>query len=149
MSNRKITKKVSKKVEVDLKIDTTKKTKRKVKTKLKKLSFGMVALSVVLLGVGLLGGYFGVKYLSRNDCFDILGEDEITLEIGEIYLDDGVKVVAFGVDESDKVKLETNLKKDQDGNFYAQTEGTYYIKYTVSNIKYGSIFKVQKIRLIH
>lgn len=71
------------------------------------------------------------------------------MEIGETYLDEGVKVVAFGVDETDKVEIETNLKKDKDGAYFAQTEGTYYIKYTVNNIKYGSIFKVQKIRLIH
>jgi len=102
-----------------------------------------------LLAVGVVGGYFGVQYLSRNDCFNIVGAEEITLEIGESYLDEGVKVVAFGVEETDKVEIETNLKKDNDGKFYAQTEGTYYIKYTVNNIKYGSIFKVQKIRLIH
>ena len=147
---RKSTSKVSKKVELDLNIDQpSKRTKRKVKTKLKKLSFGVVVLAVFLLAVGVVGGYFGVQYLSRNDCFNIVGADEITLEIGETYFDEGVKVVAFGVDETDKVEIETNLKKDKDGAYFAQTEGTYYIKYTVNNIKYGSIFKVQKIRLIH
>ena len=147
---RKSTGKVSKKVEFDLNVDKpNKQTKRKIKTKLKKLSFGVVMLAIFLLAVGVVGGYFGVQYLSRNDCFNIVGADEITLEIGESYLDEGVKVVAFGIDETDKVEIETNLKKDNNGKFYAQTEGTYYIKYTVNNIKYGSIFKVQKIRLIH
>ena len=150
MGKRKSTSKISKKVEFDLNIDQpSKRTKRKVKTRLKKMSFGVVALAVFLLAVGVVGGYFGVQYLSRNDCFNIVGAEEITLEIGESYLDEGVKVVAFGVDERDKVEIETNLKKDKDGKFYEQTEGTYYIKYTVNNIKYGSIFKVQKIRLIH
>ena len=147
---RKSTSKVSKKVDLDLNINKpSKRTTRKVKTKLKKLSFGVVMLAIFLLAVGVVGGYFGVQYLSRNDCFNIVGAEEITLEIGESYLDEGVKVVAFGVEETDKVEIETNLKKDNDGKFYAQTEGTYYIKYTVNNIKYGSIFKVQKIRLIH
>ena len=49
----------------------------------------------------------------------------------------------------DDINFDGLLTKNNDGKFYAQTEGTYYIKYTVSNIKYGSIFKVQKIRLIH
>ena len=150
MGKRKSTSKISKKVEFDLNIDQpSKRTKRKVKTRLKKMSFRVVALAVFLLAVGVVGGYFGVQYLSRNDCFNIVGADEITLEIGESYLDEGVRVVAFGVEETDKVEIETNLKKDNNGKFYAQTEGTYYIKYTVNNIKYGSIFKVQKIRLIH
>jgi len=147
---RKSTSKVSKKVDLDLNINKpSKRTTRKVKTKLKKLSFGVVMLAIFLLAVGVVGGYFGVQYLSRNDCFNIVGAEEITLEIGESYLDEGVRVIAFGVDETDKVEIETNLKKNNDGKFYAQTEGTYYIKYTVNNIKYGSIFKVQKIRLIH
>ena len=147
---RKSTIKVSKKVELDLNINKpSKRTTRKVKTRLKKLSFGVVMLAIFLLAVGVVGGYFGVQYLSRNDCFNIVGAEEITLEIGESYLDEGVRVVAFGVEETDKVEIETNLKKDNNGKFYAQTEGTYYIKYTVNNIKYGSIFKVQKIRLIH
>ena len=150
MAKRKLTSKVSKKVELDLNIDKpSKRTTRKVKTKIKKLSFKVVVFAVFLLAVGVVGGYFGVQYLSRNDCFNIVGADEITLEIGEKYVDEGVNVVAFGVDETDKVEIETNLKKDKDGKFYSQTEGTYYIKYTVNNIKYGSIFKVQKIRLIH
>ena len=67
----------------------------------------------------------------------------------DLYDDKGVKVIAFGKDDSDKVMIETDLKRNADGSFYAEEEGTYYIKYTVDNIKYGSIFKIQKIRLIH
>ena len=44
--------------------------------------------------------------------------------------------------------MSTNLKKDIQGNYYAEEEGTYYITYTVDSLKYGSIFKIQKIRLI-
>ena len=150
MDKRKTISKISKKTELNLSANKpNKKTTKKVKIKLKKFSFKVVALAMFLLFVGVVLGYWGVKYLTRNDCFDIIGAEEITLELGQTYLDEGVEVVAFGVDESDKVKIDTNLKKDKDGKFYAQAEGTYYIKYTVNNIKYGSIFKVQKIRLIH
>ena len=150
MDKRKTTSKISKKTELNLSANKpNKKTIRQVKIKLKKFSFKVVALAIFLLFVGVVLGYWGVKYLTRNDCFNIIGAEEITLEIGETYLDEGVNVVAFGVDETDKVEIYTNLKKDKDGKFYSQTEGTFYIKYTVNNIKYGSIFKVQKIRLIH
>ena len=149
MAGRKTTSKISKKVEVDFDLKKPSKKSRKVKTKLKKLSVGVVCLAIFLLAVGGIGGYFGVQYLTRNDCFDIVGLDEINLELGECYVDEGVDVIAFGVDESDKVEIDTNMKKDKNGAYFAETEGTYYIKYIVNNIKYGSIFKVEKIRLIH
>lgn len=149
MAYKKSTSKVSKKVEVDLNLKKpTKKTKSKAKKQLKKLSFGTICLSIFLLAVGIVGGYFGVKYITRNDCFYIIGEEEIFITLEEDYLDEGVKVVAFGVDDSKNVKVETNLKT-KNGKYCADSEGTYYIKYTIGNIKYGSIFKVQKIRLVH
>ena len=150
MARRKTASKVSKKVQANINIDKPRnRTQRKVKTKIKKLSAGVVFLAVLLLAIGAVGGYFGVKYISRNDCFTIVGQEEINLTLNENYTDEGVKVVAFGVDDSKKVKVETNLKQNSAGEYYATSEGTYYIKYSVDNIKYGSIFKVQKIRLLH
>lgn len=149
MANKKSTSKVSKKVEVDINLNKpSKKTTNKAKKKIKKLSTGTLCLAIFLLAVGVVGGFFGIKYLSRNDCFTIVGQDEIFLTLDEDYQDEGVKIVAFGFDDSNKAKVETNLKT-RDGKYYADSEGTYYIKYTVSDIKYGSIFKVQKIRLVH
>lgn len=149
MATKKSTSKVIKKVEVDLKLNKpSKKTTKKAKKEIKKLSTGVVCLALLLLAVGVVGGFFGVQYLSRNDCFYIIGQEEVSITLNETYEDEGVKIVAFGVDDSSKVKVETNMKTN-DGKYYAESEGTYYIKYTVSNIKYGSIFKIQKIRLIH
>ena len=84
----------------------------------------------------------------KNDCFILDGKDEITLQIGEKYTDEGAKVIAFGKDDASKIKTETNMKRNNDGTYYSNEEGTFYIKYTVNNLKYGTIFKVQKIRLI-
>ena len=72
MAGRKTTSKVSKKVEVDFDFNKpSKKSTRKVKSKLKKLSMGTVCLAIFLLVVGVVGGYFGVQYLTKNDCFNI------------------------------------------------------------------------------
>ena len=85
--------------------------------------------------------------MTRNDCFTINGREEITCTLSEHYIDQGAKVIAFGIDDSDKIIVETDLQQDDNG-YYAESEGTYYIKYTVDNLKYGRIFKVQKIRLV-
>jgi hypothetical protein len=49
---------------------------------------------------------------------------------------------------ADKVYIETNLKQTQDGRYYADEIGTYYIIYKVDDFKYDKIFTVQRIRLI-
>ena len=151
MAVRKTASKTSSRVKLDLDIDekSSKRAGKKIKKTFKKSSPTAILLAVILLIVGAVGGYFGCKFLTKNDKFEIIGKDEITLSVGESYTDEGVSLVAFGQDEADKVKIETNLKKNEDGEYYADAIGTYYIAYTVDNLKYGSIFKVQKIRLIN
>lgn len=149
MAGKKTASKVSKRAELN--INTTsnnnKRNNRKAKSAVKKLSIKTLCVTLCLF---LLAGVAGVGvsfFLTRNDCFEIIGNDEITLMLTERYVDEGVNVVAFGVDDRDKVSIETDMKQDDKG-YYAEEEGTYYIIYTVDNLKYGKLFKVQKIRLI-
>ncbi len=118
------------------------------KKRKKAFSFGMFLLILMFAASGAMGGFFTAKTLMKNDCFILNGKDEITLQIGEKYTDEGAKVIAFGKDDSGKIKTETNMKRNNDGTYYSNEEGTFYIKYTINNLKYGTIFKVQKIRLI-
>ena len=149
MATRKTVNKQSKKVSADIEFNQpNKSTKRKLKKQAKKLTAGTIFVIIILLAVGAVGGFFGCKVLTKNDCFELIGNDEITKTLNEGYEDDGVKIIAFGKDDSSKVKITTNLKQKEDGKYYAETEGTYYITYTVDNLKYGTIFKIQKIRLI-
>ena len=151
MATRKTASKTSKKASIGFDLSDNKPSKRKqnkVKKQLKKLSFGAIMIAVSLLVVGAVGGFFGIKTITMNDCFELIGKDEITLQIGENYVDEGAKVVAFGKDDESKVKIETNLTKHEDGTYSATEEGTYYMIYTVDNFKYGTLFKIQKIRLI-
>lgn len=150
MATRKTASKSSSRASLDLDIDSkqSKKTNKKINKTIKKASAGAIILAVVLLVVGAVGGYFGVKFLTRNDCFEIVGKDELTLTLGENYADQSVKAISFGKDVSEKVEIETNLKQNEDGSYYADEVGTYYIVYKVNDIKYNSIFKVQKIRLL-
>ena len=151
MANKKSVSKTSKKATVNFNWDNNKSSKKlnkKSENQLKKLKGGAILVALVLLFVGALGGFLTIKIVTRNDCFELVGKDEITLMLGENYIDEGAKVVAFGSDDSSKVKIETNLEKNEDGTFTATEEGTYYITYTVDNFKYGKLLKVQKIRLI-
>lgn len=116
----------------------------------------LIVLMVTLLGVAIGASVCWV--MCRNDEFTIIGNDEITLMLKDesemeyndrnSYIDEGVKVVSFGRDVSDSVYIETNLKMTEDGAYYADEIGTYYMIYKVDDIKYGKIFTVQRIRLI-
>lgn len=129
------------------------------KSRKKKSSLGFKAILIVLLVtiVGITIGGSVCYFMCRDDYFTIIGQDEITLTLraeGEeinsrnSYIDEGVEVVSFGRDVSDKVYIETDLKKNEDGSYTADEIGTYYIIYKVDDIKYGKLFTVQRIRLI-
>lgn len=104
----------------------------------------VVAILCLIIGAAVgLGAYFIV---CRNDTFEIVGKDQITITLDDVYTDAGVKIIEFGKDISDKVKTETDLTLDGEGK---PTElGTFYIKYSVDSLKYGKIFTIEKIRLI-
>ena len=109
-------------------------------------SLGILAVVFLIIGVGLgIGTGF---YLCRNDCFEIIGSDELTLTIGENYYDEGCKVISFGRDISDEVEIETDLTINPDGSLTGDDTKTYYILYKSNDIKYGKVFTVTKIRLI-
>lgn len=120
----------------------------KTTKQIKKLGTGAILLILLFLAVGVVGGFFGIKLITKNDCFEIIGEEEITLTLDQTYKDDGVKVISFGKDFSNDVNIKTNLTLNPDGSYSADEEGTYYIQYTVDNILYGKLFKIKKIRLV-
>lgn len=150
MATKKTAKKTSKRAELNIPQSdgkVSKKSAKQVERKMKKAGPIAVLVIVVFFVVGLLGGYLTFLLTSSNDCFDMLGKEEITLTLDEKYIDEGVKIIEFGKDISENVEYDTNLLSN--GNeFYAEEVGTYYIKYSVDSFKYGKIFKIQKVRLI-
>ena len=126
----------------------------------RKKKLGVKAILIILL-VTIIGAGIGVGacyFVGRNDCFEIIGNDEITLTLRgadeteydetNSYIDEGVKVISLGKDISKNVVIETNLTLTDDGKYVADEVGTYYIIYKTNDIKYGKIFTVQRIRLI-
>lgn len=147
MATRKTASKQSKKVELDFEVD--KKTTKKIDKEMKRTPLKTLCILFLVLLIGLGVGALPAYFLMRNDCFELIGADEVTCFVGDSYADQGVKVIAFNKDDSKKVKIETDMQGDQNGNYTANEVGTYYIIYTVDNFKYGKLFKIQKIRLVN
>ena len=139
-------KRTTKKVDIN-KPTISKKNKKQLEKSLKNLSLKHIAIAVILLIFGFAigaGAYFGV---CRNDCFELIGESDLTLSIGDSYVDEGVKIIEFGKDVKSNVYIETNLQQNNN-EFYTLNAGTFYIKYYTSSLKFGKIFKISKVRLI-
>lgn len=152
MATRKNATKSSSKAKANLDLShvkVSKKTQKNAEKTLKNTSFKVFLFGLVFLIVGLAVGAGAWWIVCRNDCFDIIGNDEIELTLDEKYEDFGVKVVAFGKRlSSEDITIETNLKVDENGKFYSDEVGTFYIKYSTTNFKYGKLFKVEKVRLV-
>lgn len=114
----------------------------------KKLSGKSIAVIFICFILALAIGVGVCFFLGRNDRFDILGAEQINLDVNEKYVDEGVFIKEFGINLSDKAVVDTDLKQDENGNYYAESAGDYYIAYTVKSLKFGLIYPVQKIRLV-
>ena len=125
---------------------SAKKAVKSVKKEIKKMS-GKALIAVILcLIFGVAAGAGAFYFVSANDTFEIIGEDEITITLNDKYVEQGVKIIEFGKDISNKYETETDLKLTDDN---LPTElGTFYVKYKVNSVKYGKIFKIEKVRLI-
>ena len=92
--------------------------------------------------------------MGKNDEFTLLGEEIIYMSSTDTYKDDGVKIVEYGIDISNKAIVTTNLKINESGEYYADEDllnsgpNQFYICYKVKSIKFGFVYNVQKIRLI-
>ena len=87
-------------------------------------------LTIVFV-ICVVGGYFVAKYLTQNDVFEIIGEKRIEIMVGQTYQDEGARAISFGKDISDKVKSESTVNNE--------VADTYYIKYTVDDIRYRGV----------
>ena len=96
MATKKTAKKSSSRAKLNVEINkASKKTSNKIKKQAKKINPLTAFIAIVLLLIGAVGGYFGIKELTKNDCFELKGKDTITLTLNETYFDEGVKVIAF------------------------------------------------------
>ena len=109
------------------------------KNKTKKRSISFILLTIVFV-ICVVGGYFVAKYLTQNDVLDIIGEKRIEIMVGQTYQDEGARAISFGKDISDKVKSESTVNNE--------VADTYYIKYTVDDIRYRGVERYRIVVVI-
>lgn len=129
----------TKKKTSSLKQKVKKTAKSEVKKQVKKRPIFAIVL-FLLLAVGGVGGFFGAKFLTANDTFALVGEANITLTVGEEYVEEGVTIISFGKDISDKVEIESNVD--------TSVAGEYYIKYTVEGLRFGSVARYRYVKVV-
>ena len=95
---------------------------------------------MIFFVIAVVCGYFVARHITRNDVFEIIGEKEITISIGESYQDEGARAISFGRDITDKIKSESTVNNE--------VAGSYYIKYTVDDIRYNGVARYRVIIVV-
>ena len=109
---------------------------KRLKKAIRKTHTGYLIVIALALIIGAAGGYFAASVVAKNDCFELNGQKETSVQIGQElkYTDEGIKYVSYGKDLSSSYVITTNLTKNTDGTYSADTSvpTEYYIIYTVT-----------------
>lgn len=125
----------------------------------KKVRMGIIISCVIIfLIIGVVGGFFGTKLITKNDTYEMVCYEngQIDIVIGEDeefnrYTELGVKCVAFGKDCSDKYTVTYYYRNDlseeavQVENVDTSVEGMYYAVYKAPSKKYSTVKLIRNI----
>lgn len=112
-------------------------TAKKVNKKLSKFTTTTKIICVFLFVLAVFGGVFTTYYLTKDDTFILIGGTEITLNVGDEYIEQGVKIIAFGKDISNEVIIT--------GTVNTNVADEYVLKYTVNNFRFKNYTLYKKI----
>lgn len=115
-------------------------TYKKVEKAVKNTSPKIIAVTLIFLVLGLILGVGSCYFLTKNDKFEIIGEKDITLNVGDSYVESGAKVIAFGKDLSNQIEIESDVN--------TSVAGIYVVKYKVNNFKYKDIVRVRYVTVL-
>ena len=150
MATKKSASKTSSRAKLNLPIfgssKTNKKQEKQLEKTIKKSSPKVLIASLLLLIVGFAIGIGAFFLVCKNDTFEIIGSDEITLTLDEEYIENGAKIIEFSKDISNEAVIETNMNLNEENK--SNEIGTFYVKYSINSLKYGKIFKIEKIKLV-
>ena len=114
-----------------------KKTQNKIKKAVKKTSTATKVICALLFVVCLCAGAFTTYMLTKNDTFELVGSSQIELYVGDTYVEQGAKAIAFGKDISSEVKVT--------GSVDTSKEGEFVLKYTVDNFRFNGYTLYKKV----
>lgn len=149
------------------KVTNVKISKRQAKSIAKKVNSAVFVCVAIFLVLGAGLGYAGVKYLCKDDCFEMAnftGTNSVDVVVDMSALEGdtgvvraydeqsaGVRCVAFGKDISSDVKVEYFYRPDEYSEAVQVSavdcgqSGIYYAKYTIDHIIYRGIVLVRNI----
>ena len=123
----------------------SKKTMEKMAKNVHKKTVTIVAIFFI---IGLALGFGAYKFMTKDDCFKLIGEKTVTINIEQnpdarynASNDEGVLAIAFGKDITKEVTV------DYSGVDYT-TPGEYYVLYTVNSPIYEKYTLYRTIILI-
>ena len=99
----------------------------------------LLSLALIFLVFG-VGGFFTFNLLTKNDEFSLVGEKEITLNVGDEYVEQGTKVISFGKDKSSQVVIESNVD--------TSVAGEYYVKYTIKDFRFKDVVRYRYVKVV-
>ena len=117
-----------------------KKVQKELVKEIKKTSPKLIAVILIFFVLGVASGAFANYFICKNDKFVVLGEKEITLTVGDTYLEEGAKAISFGKDVSSAITVESDID--------TLTPGEYEVVYKCSNFKYKDIIRVRKVIVV-
>jgi len=107
-----------------------------------------ITIVTIFFIIGLVLGFGAYKFATKDDCFKLLGEETITIDISQAEYqeyndlrDEWVVAVAFGKDISHLVKVDYSKV-----NY--TTPGEYYILYTVDSPVYENFTLYRTIIIV-
>ena len=118
-----------------------------VRSAVRRANKATLIAAVLFLAAGIGGGILTCRALGKNDAFELIGEKDIVLSVGDAYTELGCRAVSLGRDLSNKVTVEIRFRP-ADGEERAaervdtSVPGEYIIVYRVSgSLGYGKDYK--------
>ncbi len=112
----------------------------------------VIILAVVLFALGAAGGFFGLRYLTRDDGFSMVGEDFVEIQMYAPYEEPGATGIFFGKEA--QVKTEYYYREDishdavKVNGVDTAVNGFYYAVYTCDGFPYRGIELIRTIEVM-
>ena len=104
----------------------------------KKTHKGTLLLGLLCLLIGAAIGVAAAWFMTKDDAFTLNGDKQVALALGGEYTEEGVTIVSFGRDISDKAVISGDTVD-------VNKEGVYQVVYTVKDLRWGNYQLVRTV----